>query len=812
MATLRFLSPEGTTNYVKNPSARYDTTGWVANGSTLTRSLVFARFGIASLKVATNGSAINEGIYYRVTALAGISDPITVSVYLRGTGSVRIRLIDYPVGQEFASQPVTLRTDRWTRLSVTGRITGSNDVRLIVETTSARAVTFYVDGAQLERKAYVTTYCDGEQEGCRWNIMDHNSVSIREDHNRAGGRWVELAGEEQIEKNLYMTVVGGLGLPPITNNLQSYADAPGSYYQNTKVLARPLTFTFHAKHENLRTSCENTNSLEFLHQLRQMLIDLIKPDKTHGGQEFLMEYLDGETPLYLRVRYDGGLEGDWDVRNSWINSFPLRLLAVSPYWFEDNQQVDTLDFQDWNTTNFIATRLDGQWGNMNFGVNNTVNDLAFGSRGEVIAVGLFTRANSDVSAIDPSIPVNFIAYWDGTQWHQYGIGANGEIRAVAVAPNGYVYVTGSFTSIGGVAANRVAYWDGSTWHAMGPGFNNTGHAIAVMPDGTVYAGGEFTTAGVVAAQKIAYWDGANWQTVGAYNGLNDTVRTIAITADGITVFVGGDFTDEATTPGGTLTRVAEYSSITDLFTELGDGFASTVYKLRLSPSGALYAGGAFAFSGTQDINRIARWNGSAWVALGAGTNGTVYSLDVLSNGELVAVGDFDDAGGVDASGIAMWNGSTWSNLDIVQPDVIYAVLFDEDKNIYLGADSPVHIAGVTTVNNTGSAETNPKLYVSGPALLKFIENQANHKRVYLDLDILSGEDVFFDFGRGKVFSSVRGDLSYSVLPGSDMRAFTLLPGENRIAALMVDDINAVLQMSYTPKHWSVDATARGEEF
>src|SRR5688500_3244845 len=93
MASLRILVPEGTTNYIKNPAARYDTTGWSQSGSTLTRSLDRARFGIASYKLVTNGSALNEGLYYRVSALAGIGDPVTVSAYVRGAGKVRIRVI-----------------------------------------------------------------------------------------------------------------------------------------------------------------------------------------------------------------------------------------------------------------------------------------------------------------------------------------------------------------------------------------------------------------------------------------------------------------------------------------------------------------------------------------------------------------------------------------------------------------------------------------------------------------------------------------------------------------------------------------------
>ena len=812
MATLRILAPEGTTNYVRNPSARFDTTGWTASGSTLTRSLDYARFGIASFKVVANGSALHEGAYYRVNALAGISDPVTVSAYILGSGKVRIRLIDNPAGKEWFSQVVTLRADRWVRIDATGFSTGSNDMRLYVETDglAPQAVTFYVDGAQMERKPYPTTYADGEQPNCRWNIMAHNSVSIREDYTRAGGRWVELAGPEQTEKNLYMTVVGGMGFAQIKNNIQSFADAPGSYYDNTKILERLVTLTFHAKHEQRARTCADA-TLRYLHELRQMLIDLIKPDKTAGGEEFLLEYQDGEYPIYLKARYDGGLEGDWDVRNQWINSFPVRFLAVSPMLWEDQQYVKQLDFQESDDNNYILARVDGAWGHMNFGLNNTVNDLEFGSRGEVIACGTFTIANNNVLATDPLIPANRIAYWDGTQWNLYGTGANGEIRDIAVAPNGYVYATGSFTSIGGVAANRIAYWNGSAWNAMGTGLNATGQHVAVAPNGDVYAGGEFTTAGTAAAQKIARWDGSQWQVLGVYGGLNGNVHAVAVTADGITVYAAGEFTDEYTNPASGLTRVASYDTVTGLWSAMGDGFASTVYELIIAPSGTLYAGGAFTLSGSQVMNGIGYWNGATWLAMGSGMDGTVYSLDVRANGEVIAVGDFTEAGGVDASGVAVWNGSTWTNLDIVQESVIYAVLYDAQGNIYLGADSPAHYAGVTLVENVGSAETHPNLYMAGPATLKFIENQTTKKRVYMELDILSGEDVFLDFGRGKIYSTIRGDLSYSILPGSDMRAFSLMPGENRIAALMVDDVDAKLYLSYVPRHWSADSTARGDE-
>lgn len=809
------MVPESTVNYIKNPSARFDTTGWNAVGSTLTRTLDRARFGIASFKVVTNGLALYEGTFYRVSTLSGISDNITVSAYLRGTGSVRIRLIDNPFGQERASLPVTLRADRWTRVEVTGFSTGSNDLRLYVETDAVKAITFYVDGAQMERKPYSTTYCDGDQEGCRWDVMAHSSNSIREAYTRVGGRWVELAGDERPEKDLYVTVVGGMGLPPITNNTQSFADAPGSYYQNTKVLARPVTFTFHAKHEELDPN--RVVTLAALHELRQMLIDLIKSDKTRGGQEFLLEYTDGDTPLYLKARYDGGLEGDWDVRNEWINSFPVRFLAVSPFFFEDNQQVSALDFQESPGANYILSRMDSNWQTMNYGLGNQVSNLALGRFGEVIAVGNFVLANFNASAINPNIFANFIAYWDGEKWNRYGSGANNTISGVAVAPNGYVYVAGNFTSIGGVAANRVAYWNGSAWNAMGSGLDAFGDKIAVAPNGDVYVVGDFDLAGGVAAHNIARWDGS-WHSVGSEGGLNAPAETIAIEPDGSALYVGGGFSDVYGVATSNMLNVAKFNILEGAWEAMGSGLNEIVESLKISPSGVLYAGGVFTASGSASINRVAYWNGSTWSALGDGISGFITGsssyvnwIDIRDNGEVIAVGNFTTAGDVDAVGVAVWNGSTWTNLDITVAAEIIAVLYDRDGNIYLGANSPVRAGGQTLVSNTGSAEVSPSVYIRGPGTLKFLENYTTRKRAYFDLSILDGEEVMIDFGRCRVDSNVRGDLTYTIKPGSDFRAFTLLPRDNKIIAFMVNDVGALMTMSYIPKHWSADATARGEE-
>ena len=242
MANLSILVPEATTNYIKNPSIRFDTTGWNADGTTLSRDIDHTRFGVASLKVVTDGLVIREGTYYRVDTLESESENVTVSVYVRGTGHVRIRLTDEVSVKEWMSKEVVLEESRWQRISINGRCSSSNDIRLYVETygSNTQSVTFYIDAAQFELKPYPTSYCDGTRPGCRWNGLYDQSTSYRSPYTREGGRWVMISGAEREREDIYMTVVKGLGVAPISNNRQSYSMAPGGFLDNVKIEERPI--------------------------------------------------------------------------------------------------------------------------------------------------------------------------------------------------------------------------------------------------------------------------------------------------------------------------------------------------------------------------------------------------------------------------------------------------------------------------------------------------------------------------------------------------------------------------------------------
>jgi len=820
MINLKILVPDDTINYIKNPAFRYATTGWNAVGSTLTRTLDYARFNIASGKVVTNGSAANEGVYYRVLDLSGVSEPVTISAYIRGQGKVRIRLIDNPTGKQYVSSDVSLTLDRWQRIEVSGFSTGSNDMRLYVETSgAAKAITFYVDGAQMERKPYATTYCDGDQDGCRWNVVSHGSVSSRTKDTRAGGRWVPLAGPCRHNNDLYVTVLGGFGMPPIINQIQPWANAPGSFFQNEKVHNRVVTLNFHTKNKQIIPG-RNT-SMRYLSELRQQLIDLLKSDKTLNSEAFLFSYedTDGDKTLYIRMRYEAGLEGEWDIRNKWYNSFPVRMLAVDPFFEQDTQDVKSLAIKK-TVTSATAINSWAKIGNVwdkvsaSIALSGDVNCLAEAKDGTVYAGGNFTNNG-----------LNRIAKWDGTSWTPLGSGLNNIVHDISISPEGYVYVVGSFTTAGGIGAGRFARWDPTlgTWGNFGD-LSATGYAVLAAKNGSIYVGGDFLSVSGVVSNFVARYDGSSWKTVGSMSGLNNTVRTLIENLDGTYIYAGGDFTDARGAALNTYMHVVAIDTTTNLFSTMGGGVSgasASVYKLCVGLDGTVYAGGTFTLNSAGDSTlRIAEWRGGElWNQLGAGVDNLVREITCDKNGVVYLAGSFRNSGSKRLSNIAKYVGTIISPVEIdISPTsggYITAVLQHTNGDLYIGSSSITpfvsYMPDVTTVTNNGSASCWPIMRIGGQGTLRYIANNKTGQEIFLDLKVFVNEDVFIDFARGKITSSARGDLSYTIMQGSEIRSIYLLPGDNSVSVLIVDDVTAAASLQWKLLDWSADAIVDAEE-
>ena len=229
-----------------------------------------------------------------------------------------------------------------------------------------------------------------------------------------------------------------------------------------------------------------------------------------------------------------------------------------------------------------------------------------------------------------------IARWDGASWHPL-TGLVGSVYAIATAGSD-VYAGGFFTNEGGKELLRVGRWNGESWFPMGLGADGPVFALAVAPSG-IYAGGGFDTMiGVDGTRRIARWDGASWQPVGSgMGGGADEVHALAVA--GNDVYAGGNFT----TAGAVQVRnLARWDG--SAWNALGPGPDKQVNALAIA-GGDLYAGGEFLSLGPVLSLRLARWDGAAWHAM-AGADASVNALAVSPDGlRLWAGGAFTSVGG-----------------------------------------------------------------------------------------------------------------------------------------------------------------------
>lgn len=308
------------------------------------------------------------------------------------------------------------------------------------------------------------------------------------------------------------------------------------------------------------------------------------------------------------------------------------------------------------------------------------------SGNDVYVAGFFREVNAGAP-----IPAGNVARWNGTAWSAIGNGISANVLdeilyAIAVV-GGDVYVGGFIEYIGPgatVKANHVVRWTGSSWVPIGTnggaGVSNTVYALAAVGD-ELLVGGSFTHANftgqfppaqsaTIEATYVARWDGQSWSSLGV-GGPGAPVRALAVAGNDVYAAANLDVQH----PQFNRNLVARWNG--NSWTTLGPGtvqeFNSTVRAVT-AVGGVVYAAGSFTSvqsGGGTVVNRVARWNGSAWVPLGSGQGAGVDQMDIPWNGiyALAGVGNDLYVGGafvranagepVSANRIARWNGGQW---------------------------------------------------------------------------------------------------------------------------------------------------------
>jgi hypothetical protein len=806
------ITAEATQNYAPNPSVENDTTGWsnLVSGTatgTRARSLVWQKRGVYSYRLEKTGGGASDEWGTFVTAntpsefTVGEDATFSVDLNIEAGTTVEIR-VEYNSSATSESQTIVGPAEG--RYSVTlsslpGTATAINGVVFIKSATGV----VYVDGAQLENKAYDTTYCDGDQDGCKWLGTQHNSSSTRDRRSGAGGRAVNLD-----DYDLFVEDPLGIGMAPVRHFSKFQAQIPGALWVGTTVDPRPFTLR----------SVFVSDSRPDLHSDRKAFIDQIKED-ARNGEAFWLEYTGANSliPARIQVRYDTGLEGG--AHDGFSENVAIRFLAFDPFFVEDGNTAAALtDTSGTITTPYLARRAPAGWNAVAASLNGTVRTIIEGADGTIYFGGDFTDAGGVANA-------DYVAQYDPETdtVTALGTGMDARVYVLLAHPNGNIYAGGEFTSAGGIANTAYyARWTGSAWQSMvsaGNTFDDFVRTLSNTNAGDIIVGGDFANAnGSAYARIVSNTLGApqNYTAMGTGAAGGD-VYAVAQTVDG-NIYAGGDFTSMggvSDTP-----NIARWDGAA--WFAMSTGVNGAVYGLLGRANGRLVLGGDFTSAGGESgFTRVAEWNNVSFSKLSsAGADATVRAFAEDDNDLLHTGGDFDSIGALDDDDLqqyALWNDSIWLYPDggPVGATSVYALLITSTGDIYIGSDdaSGAVGAGHTTISNGGTRESYPIITisaVSGQDRVTWIENVDTGAILYCDFGFVASAEVLtIDLrpNRRTVSSNYRGVIWEAIKPGSDIDRWALAPGDNDIAVRVISSGSPTTLITWATVHWSADGVA-----
>lgn len=789
------IVPEATTNLIVNPSPQRDSSGYSLSGAGLiNRVTTTQRRGVYCLECVP--SLANSGVQRSLAVTSG--QVYTFSADVKGLAG-RKYYLQLGTGTTIVIKRF-VATGRWQRIEATITATAA---ALIVQVLAAGIFRFWTDGWQVENKPYATTYVDGSLRGLTpdradyyWTGTPYASTSGRLATTRTGGRMLRL----DTAFGFRLAAIVGLSALLLTHQTLPLATG-GSVYQGSQFPAAQ-TFT-------LSGVIESRDPAD-LDRKQSALNAALSPLLTPDAEPATLVYhpSDGDRV----IGDDVTLLANWTPAGGEIQTrhqarVDLEFSLFVPMLVQGGGG-DVLAPQS-NVSvgeNVLYRSPTGQWQRLGTNISPaSVQTIVLRPAGGIYAGALSGNFGG-------TIP--YLAQWTGSAWSLVGISApNGAVNALAVDAQGRLYAAGAFTSIGGIAANRIARFDPATnaWTALVSGIaggaSPTVFALAIAPNGDVYVGGLFSTAGGVPASNIAKYTPATgtWAALGS--GTNNQVEAIVANAEG-QVFVGGTFTAAGGVAG--TNKLARWNPGAASFVTMASGVTvgTAVYDLVIGPDNRLYVLGDFSSIGSVTAANGAIFNGFSYEPLGAGTNALIRVGGFDRRGHLYVGGDFTQFGNGDPApdGMGRWIGGALVPLDVDVAGAasIFAVVAAPDGGLYVGGflagTSATVAAGLTTVVNAGKARTYPTIELAAGTIaatrLSQIRNETTGKALYFNYTMQPGERITLRLKPDEIeiTSSFRGNILGAVKEGSQLTDMYLLPGDN-VISLFLDrnDVTATIQ-------------------
>ena len=346
-------------------------------------------------------------------------------------------------------------------------------------------------------------------------------------------------------------------------------------------------------------------------------------------------------------------------------------------------------------------------------------------------------------------------------------GTSDAVNVVIPQPDGKVIAAGRFTQANNVGRNRIARFNfnGSLDTSFDPGTGADAEitAAVLQPDGRIVVAGLFTSFNGFMHNRVCRLNanGSVDQSFGLGAGIDNSVLALALQSDG-RILVGGQFSQVDLTQRFNLARLNTNGSV-DLTFDPGNGPSGDVNAIVIQPDGAIVIGGTFIGYNGFARGGIARVlaNGVLDPSFdsGVGTGGNVFALALQHNGRIVLGGRFVQYAGINRTFIArvFSNGTLDLGFNPVPDDWVQSLAVEPDDRILVGGFfttiNGVGRSRIARLNATGSVDTT---FDPGLGCLGSLTNDATQVRsIALQL-----------FGRvlaGGVFTSYDNSLRFNIV-------------------------------------------------
>ena len=303
------------------------------------------------------------------------------------------------------------------------------------------------------------------------------------------------------------------------------------------------------------------------------------------------------------------------------------------------------------------------------GINGDIRWLLVQRDGKILIGGAFSSVNGQPRGSLARLEADGTLESEGT--FNPGLGADNQIIAAAVQPDGKILIAGYFTAVNGEPRGGIArlHADGTLERlaTFNPGLGANGGVLglAVQPDGKIVLGGEFTSFdgqprnGIVRLQADGILENTNTFNPGAgLGGENPAAFCVVVQPDG-KILLGGYFTTVDGLPRHRIVRLLPDGSVegTNTFNP-GQAADDAVSSIAIQADGKLLLAGYFTAVNDLPRGGFARLlpdgavEGTEAFNPGLGVEGYAAGVTLDAGGRIFVVGGFTGVDGQPRTGIA----------------------------------------------------------------------------------------------------------------------------------------------------------------